>query len=56
MVQAFVDQSDPDSNYTATINEDNLVNRIGQLIRIYQRQQDRISNMVDGMKKIASGD
>ena len=54
MVQIFTDQQNPESQYTVTIDEDNLISRIGLIIRTFQRQQDRIGDMMDGMKKIVS--
>jgi hypothetical protein len=56
MLQAFTEQQDPGAEYTITIDEDNLVSRVSLLIRTFQRQQDRIGDMVDGMQKIAKGE
>ena len=56
MLQTFTEQQDPGANYALTVNEDNLISRVGLLIRTFQRQQDRIGDMVDGMKKIVSGE
>jgi hypothetical protein len=53
MMQSFVELSNPEPDYGLIIDEDNLVNQVAQLIRVFQRQQDRISDMVDGMQKIA---
>ena len=41
--------------YAITINEDNLVNQVAQLIRVFQRQRDRLADLMDGMQKIVSG-
>ncbi len=37
MIQSFTELSDPEHNYPIIINEDNLVNRTAQLIRVFQR-------------------
>jgi len=41
--------------YTVTIDESNLVPRISMALNAYRRQQDRMSDLMDGMTKIVSG-
>ena len=59
MMQTHKDQHDSSAPlneiYRTTIAEDNLVFQVGMLIRTYQRQQDRIGDLMDGMTKIVDG-
>jgi len=56
MMQSFVTTSDPDADYKIIISEENLVERVALLIRVYQRQQDRIGDIADGIAKIVRGE
>lgn len=55
MLQTFTEQQYPDGGYQITVSEETLVTQIGNLIRTYQRQQDRMGDAVDLIKKIVSG-
>lgn len=55
MMQTFTKQQYPDGGYEITVSEETLVIQIGNLIRTHQRQQDRMSDVVDLIKKIVSG-
>jgi len=41
---------------TVTIDEGNLVPRIGMALNAYRRQKDRMADIMDQMKRIVSGD
>ena len=41
--------------YTVTTDESNLVPRINMALNVYRRQQDRMSDLMDGMQKIVAG-
>jgi hypothetical protein len=56
MMQSFTNLSDPDKEYQLTISEDNLVDRIAMLLRVSQRQQDRIGDLSDAIAKIVRGE
>lgn len=55
MLQTFTEQQYPDGGYQITVSEATLVSQVGGLIRTYQRQQDRMGDVVDLIKKISSG-
>ena len=44
-----------EADYGLTIDESNLVPRISMALNAYRRQQDRMSDLMDGMTKIVSG-
>ncbi len=56
MMQSFTTMSDPEAQFKITISEDNLVDRYAMLIRVHQRQQDRIGDIADGIAKIVRGE
>jgi len=41
--------------YGITIDESNLVDRISMALNAYRRQKDRMSDLLDNMRKIANG-
>ena len=43
-------------DYGVVIDEQNLVTRISMALNAYRRQKDRIADIMDGMKKIVSGE
>ena len=42
-------------DYGVTIDESNLVERISMALNAYRRQKDRMSDLLDNMKKIVDG-
>jgi hypothetical protein len=45
-----------DVDYAITIDETNLVQRISMALNAYRRQKDRMADIMDSMKRIASGE
>ena len=45
-----------EADYGVTIDEGNLVTRISMALNSYRRQKDRMSDLLDQMNKIVSGE
>ena len=57
IVQDFHDsRRGPDPAYNVTIDSSNLVQNISLIMHAHRRQQDRLADLMDGMKKIVSGE
>jgi len=56
IVQDFHDsRRGPDPAYSVTIDATNLVQNISLILHAHRRQQDRLADLMDSMKKIVTG-